>query len=280
LQIDVARLAGELTTAQQDAAKLEPTLQRLAQVLEPALLAVEGVSETTVTSREGSAAVRLDFEPGWDMSRAADDVQSAVDAVTGLPEGIDEPTVRRGNWRDRVTDVVITGPVGVDQLVRFTDEYVTRLFAAGVTRTTIRGIAAPEIVVEVPTVALIRHDVTLAQIAEAIRAEADADPAGDVTGANTRVRTGVEKRDPAAVANIVLRREASGASLTIGDVATIRQDGVDRERAYFVGDNSAISIRVDRSAQGDAIAIQRAVADIAAETGLTQAEVENLIAKV
>jgi len=74
------------------------------------------------------------------------------------------------------------------------------------------------------------------------------------------------------VANIVLRREASGASLTIGDVATIRQDGVDRERAYFVGDNSAISIRVDRSAQGDAIAIQRAVADIAAEMELTLPE--------
>ena len=255
-----------------DGAGAEDVDAGVAQVLEPALLAVEGVSETTVTSREGSAAVRLDFEPGWDMSRAADDVQSAVDAVTGLPEGIDEPTVRRGNWRDRVTDVVITGPVGVDQLARFTDEYVTRLFAAGVTRTTIRGIAAPEIVVEVPTVALIRHDVTLAQIAEAIRAEADADPAGDVTGANTRVRTGVEKRDPAAVANIVLRREASGASLTIGDVATIRQDGVDRERAYFVGDNSAISIRVDRSAQGDAIAIQRAVADIAAEMELTLPE--------
>ena len=255
-----------------DGAGAEDVDAGVAQVLEPALLAVEGVSETTVTSREGSAAVRLDFEPGWDMSRAADDVQSAVDAVTGLPEGINEPTVRRGNWRDRVTDVVITGPVGVDQLARFTDEYVTRLFAAGVTRTTIRGIAAPEIVVEVPTVALIRHDVTLAQIAEAIRAEADADPAGDVTGANTRVRTGVEKRDPAAVANIVLRREASGASLTIGDVATIRQDGVDRERAYFVGDNSAISIRVDRSAQGDAIAIQRAVADIAAEMELTLPE--------
>ena len=255
-----------------DGAGAEDVDAGVAQVLEPTLLAVEGVAETEVTSREGSAAVRLDFEPGWDMSRAADDVQSAVDAVTGLPDGIDEPTVRRGNWRDRVTDVVITGPVGVDQLARFTDEYVTRLFAAVVTRTTIRGIAAPEIVVEVPTVALIRHDVTLAQIAEAIRAEADADPAGEVTGANTRVRTGVEKRDPAAVANIVLRREASGASLTIGDVATIRQDGVDRERAYFVGDNSAISIRVDRSAQGDAIAIQRAVADIASEMELTLPE--------
>ncbi|MGB7346125.1 MAG: vWA domain-containing protein [Pirellulaceae bacterium] len=37
VQVDVARLAGELTIAQQDAAKLEPTLERLAQVLEPGM---------------------------------------------------------------------------------------------------------------------------------------------------------------------------------------------------------------------------------------------------
>ena len=35
--------------------------------------------------------------------------------------------------------------------------------------------------------------------------------------------------------------------------------GVDRERAFFVGDNPAITVSVDRSAQGDAIDIQAQV---------------------
>jgi hypothetical protein len=47
--------------------------------------------------------------------------------------------VRRGAWRDRVTDVVITGPVGVRPAGRFADELTVRLFDAGVTRTTIRA---------------------------------------------------------------------------------------------------------------------------------------------
>jgi multidrug efflux pump subunit AcrB len=38
-----------------------------------------------------------------------------------------------------------------------------------------------------------------------------------------------------------------------------------RTRQYFVGDNPAISIRVDRSDQGDAIAIQNQVEEVAAE---------------
>ena len=42
-----------------------------------------------------------------------------------------------------------------------------------------------------------------------------------------------------------------GTQLTIGDVARVHVEGIDRERAYFVGPDPAISIRVDRSASGD-----------------------------
>ncbi len=254
-----------------DGAGAEDVDAGIVQVLEPALIAVEGVEESEATAREGSASLRLEFEPGWDMARAANDVQQAVDAVTDLPEEAEEPEVRRNAWRDRVTDVVITGPVGVDQLGRFADEFTGRLFAAGVTRTTIRGLAAPRTVVEVPQIALIRHDITMRQIADAIAEEADADPAGDITGA-ARLRTGVAKRSAEEIEAIVLRTNPDGSTLTVGDVATIFVEGIDRERAYFVGENPAISIRVDRSDQGDAIEIQRMVEDVAAEMELTLPE--------
>ena len=51
------------------------------QVMEPALLAVECVTSTEARSSEGSAQITLEFEPGWDMGRAADDVKISVDAV-------------------------------------------------------------------------------------------------------------------------------------------------------------------------------------------------------
>ncbi|WP_298362192.1 efflux RND transporter permease subunit [uncultured Litoreibacter sp.] len=241
----------------------------IVQLMEPALLGVEGVASSTSQSREGSASINLEFEPNWDMSRAADEVQAAVDAVNDLPDDAEDPVVRRGAWRDRVTDVVITGPVAVEQLGRFADEFVTRLFAAGVTRTSIRGVAAPETIVEVASTALIKNDITMAEIAEAIRGEASADPAGDVSGGNARVRTGIAKRDPSQIAAIVLRSNADGSNLTIGDVATIVVEGTDRDRAYFAGDNPAISIRVDRSNQGDAIKLQAQVTEVAEELALT-----------
>ncbi|NSX54990.1 efflux RND transporter permease subunit [Parasulfitobacter algicola] len=246
-----------------DGAGAEDVDTAIIQVLEPALLSIEGVENAYSESREGFGSITLEFEPNWDMSRAADDVQVSVDATNNLPDEAEDPNVRRGAWRDRVTDVVITGPVGVDQLGRFADEFVTRLFNAGVTRTSIRGIAAPETVVEVTSDSLIRHNVTIAEIAEAIAGEADADPAGDVSGIDSRVRTGIAKRSADEIAAIVLRSDQDGRPLTVGDVAQVRVEGINRERAYFVGDDPAISIRVDRSDRGDAIDIQAQVQDVA-----------------
>ncbi|WP_420585231.1 efflux RND transporter permease subunit [Ruegeria sp.] len=248
-----------------DGAGPEDVDNGIVQVLEPALLAVEGVASTTSTSREGSARIRMEFEPNWDMSRAVEEVRTAVDGVTSLPEDSEEPTIRRGAWRDRVTDVVVTGPVAPDQLAMFTDELINRLFAVGVTRTTIRGLAAPRVVVEVPTAQLIANDITLSDIAAAIAGEVTANPAGDVTGANARIRTGTEKRTPEEIEGIALRNFEDGSKLYIGDVAQIYVEGVNRNRSYFVGDSPAMSIRVDRSNLGDAIEIQVTVQDVVAE---------------
>jgi multidrug efflux pump subunit AcrB len=235
----------------------------IVQVVEPTLLAIEGVMGANSTSREGSARIDLEFEPEWDMARAKADVETALDLIPSLPEDAEDPTITRSSWSDRVTDVIISGPVEIEQLGQFADEFVLRLFNEGVTRTTIRGVAAPEVIVEVPTANLIKYNTTMRQIASVIAEEVSADPAGDVSGANTRVRTGIEKRSVDEIQSIVLGSNSDGSTLTIGDVARVFNNGVDRERAYFVGEDQAVTVRVDRSQKGDAIDIQHQVEGIA-----------------
>ncbi len=235
----------------------------IVQVLEPTLLAVDGVTDVSSRATEGSARITLEFEPGHDLGQATEDVQTAIDAAGDLPEAAEDPEVTRGAWRDQVTDVVITGPVAPDQLGRFADELTARLFAAGITRTTIQGLAAPQTLVEVPVTELMRHDVTMQQIADAIAAEVRTEPAGEM-GGTARVRSGEEARAPADIAAVVLRSEPDGTKLTVGDVARVISKGADRGRAYFVGSEPAMTVRVDRSEQGDAIGMQETVAEIAA----------------
>src|SRR6056297_3894431 len=49
------------------------------ELVSPALQAVEGVTEVSAESREGRASFTLEFETDWDMARANNDVQDAID---------------------------------------------------------------------------------------------------------------------------------------------------------------------------------------------------------
>jgi len=252
-----------------DGAGAEDVDRSIVQVLEPVFLTIDGVAGVSSRASEGRANITLEFEPKVALTTAEDEVQSAVDAVNTLPDGVDDPVVASAAWRDRVTDVLISGPVGVDQLARFADEFTGRLFAAGITRATITGLAAPETVVEVTSNRLMQHDITMSEVASAIGAAVADAPAGEL-GEGARLRTGSQRRTVAEIAAIPLRSLADGSTLTVGDIATIRANSVNSVRAAFVGDNPAMTIRVDRADDGDAIRMQATVAEVAAEmqTGL------------
>ncbi|MCC0065139.1 MAG: efflux RND transporter permease subunit [Defluviimonas sp.] len=252
-----------------DGAGAEDVDRAIVQLVEPGLIGIEGVQDVTSTAREGRAGINLEFEPGWDMNRAQGDVEAALAAAGALPEGADDPTVTLGAWRDRVTDVVISGPVGYDQLTRLADDFLVRLHRAGVTRASIQGIGAPDLTVEVSAAALLRYDLTLSQIAERIAAEVDPDPAGEIGGGAARLRTGSEKRSPEALRAIALRSDADGGALMLGDVAVVRQEAGNAVLGYYSGGNPAVLLRAERSAEGDAIAIQKSVESTAAEMRAT-----------
>jgi multidrug efflux pump subunit AcrB len=245
---------------------------QIVAVLDPVLLAVEGVESSAAAAREGAATISLEFEPGWDMGRAVDDVSAAVDRIDNLPDTAETPRVRRIAYRDRVTDVMLWGPAPAEQLARYAVEFQSRLFAAGVARTTLDGAPDPVIRVSVPEAALVRHDLSIEAIAAAARDAATAMPAGDVGPGGARVRAGVERRSAEAIGDVILRREADGAPLRIRDVAAVTVEGAENGEAYFVGDDPAVRLRVDRSDQGDAIAIQRAVEAEAAAFAATLPE--------
>jgi multidrug efflux pump subunit AcrB len=199
------------------------------------------------------------------MARATEEVKAAVEGVRSLPESADEPVVRRGAWKDKVTEVVISGPIASDQLARIGDEFVARLFRAGITRTQITGVAAPQIDVAIAESARVRHDIALEDVADAIAREVDTRPAGDVAGGGARLRAGSETRDADEIRNLVVRMNPDGSKLYVRNLATVAVSGSDAGRAYYMDDNPAVLIRVDRTAEGDAIGIEATVRALAAE---------------
>ncbi|MHA7777065.1 efflux RND transporter permease subunit [Roseibium sp. M-1] len=236
------------------------------EILGPQLLAINGVDEATSVAREGRASIELEFEDGWDMGQATDEVKAAVDqARSSLPEGIDEPVISRSVYRDRVTDVVLYGPIDIDQLARFAEDLQTVLFRQGVTQVTIRGLEDPIIRVNVGEAMLVRHGLTISEIADVVAAEMETTPAGDVGGSGARLRTGQTRRSEQDLGEIVLKAPSQGEKLQLRSVADIVTEGVESGRAYYHKGMPAVVLRIDRGAQGDTIAVQRAVEEITAK---------------
>ncbi|MEO0371471.1 MAG: efflux RND transporter permease subunit, partial [Pseudomonadota bacterium] len=63
-----------------EGASAEDIDQGVVEIINPALLTIDGVEKSFSLSVEGRSYVWLEFEPDWDMGRAAEDVLSAVNA--------------------------------------------------------------------------------------------------------------------------------------------------------------------------------------------------------
>ncbi len=237
--------------------------------LEPSLLAIAGVEEATSTSREGSASISLVFEDGWDMGRASDEVQTAVDSVTTLPTESEDPTVRRSAFTDRVLDVAITGNVGVARLTDYADEFTARLFQAGVPRTSVTGVPEGVIRVSVPEEARMRHGMTLREVADAVGAEVTGSPSGDVDASASRVRTGLDKRSLEEIGDTILRSGEDGSKLRLRDIGEVVDAGFENGKEVFRDGVPTLIISVLRDASGDALEIQKIADKIIAEMAPT-----------
>ncbi len=236
----------------------------LVSLLEPSVVGIDSVESIRSISREGSMQIFIDFETGSDMSLALQNVKDAIDAVQNLPENVGDISVKRRQWRDRVTNVVLSGPVPIEQLSRFADEFLQSLNKVGISKATINGVSAPILRVFVPEHALVGHDISLSSIASAIKLNAEANPAGDMGSTAVRIRTGSSKRDAEQIGNIIVRYKTDGSKLLVSDVASIEIEGLDRGTAYFKNGNPAVLMRVDRGPQGDAIEMQELVEKAAA----------------
>ncbi len=233
-------------------------------VLEPSLLAVSGVEEVISTSREGRASIVMTFEDGWDMGQASDDVQSAVDTATTLPEEIEDPTVTRGAFRDRVVDIAISGNVGIDRLASYSDELLARLFQAGVSRTSVSGIPDTVVTVQPSAEALLRYNLTLTEVANSVTRQVTGVPTGDVDARAQRVRAGEDRRTIPEIGATPIRTLPDGTELTLRDIADIRDAGFRDAVQSFRNGQPAIIVSVQRASTGDALKVQAAVDKVVA----------------
>jgi len=227
--------------------------------VEEAVLGIEGIDEVRSSAAENFGRVTIELKDSVDDKEVKDEVEAAVERIADFPpENAEQPEIKRAETVSDVMTLVVTSSQG-DMGLRNAAEYVADqlLTLPKVTLVSLMGAKDLEIAVEVDEQALRQFDLSINQVAQAIRSSSINLSAGELrTDAGDLLLRSNEKRMYGdEFADIVLRAEPDGSILRLGDVATIRDGFVDDPVIQEFNGQPSLLIKIEKSEAEDALLI-------------------------
>jgi HAE1 family hydrophobic/amphiphilic exporter-1 len=196
--------------------------------IEQAVSTINGVKSITASSEEGSSRVTVNFNWGYNLEAAANDIRANLDrAKRRLPDDADTPTVFKFDpSMAPVLTLGLSGPLDEVALRKLADEDLSNQLQRvdGVARVDVRGGKNREIRVFLKQDRLQALGLTADQVATAIKNENSMVPAGNLASGvgDFLLRTTGELQDLEELQNvIVVRRE--GTPVYLRDIATVEE---------------------------------------------------------
>lgn len=224
--------------------------------VEEAIEGVDGMDRFFSTSREGMCSVMVELSQSADITTTLNDIKGKVDAISTFPAETEKPIVSSMQFRGQTISLAVHGD---------TDEATLKLLAEGIRDdiSALEGIsqvsvtyARPwEISIEVSEQTLRQYNLTMSQIADAIRRASLDLPGGSIKtqGGEILLRSkGQAYRGP-DFEDIVVVTRPDGTNIEIGDIAIVKdafQEGF--LSARFDGERS-VAVTVYRVGQEDTI---------------------------
>jgi len=236
--------------------------------LERGLASLENIKKITSTSREGVSNVIVEFEASADLDKSIQDLKDEVDTIKqDLPTDAEDPFVSEVNFVDQpILTIAISGDLNDKAFTALAKNVEDELESvSGVARVEKSGVRDREVTVIVDQTALVRFDLSLTDITNAIRNANLAFPIGQIKNDGIAYNVAFEGdlTDTTEIANISVKN-LGGQPVFIRDIATV-VDGLspaDRiSRLSVEGKPSKVSITFDVYKQngGDITKIAAAV---------------------
>ncbi len=223
--------------------------------IEQELRTLDRLYSITSSSLDGYSSVVLQFEEGTDMSEASDSVKEAIDLVTNLPSTAEKPEVKKYNYYEKITDMILTGPVSRAELVPLARIIESDLLARGIAKIDISGLPDEEISIELSSAKLNELQITLNQVAQRISGQSKDIPAGKVGGGAIvkQLRSLDQSRSSIEFEKIPLLADQNGKYVFLGDVADISRQPKSKQVAAKYKGQPAIQFSLKRSDKSDSL---------------------------
>ena len=202
--------------------------------LERELSSLNGVEQLTSSSRTSRATVTLTYSLEQDMDKALILLLSKLSGITGLPDDAKTPTVRTSNSDDspiaRLALIAREGvKIDLEGLGRFVETDIVEPLGRtkGVSEVTFNGGGRQQMRVVIDPEKMIRYQISLAEVIDAIKSSSTLQSVGSVTEGKRSypVRTELIAYTREKAGEIVIRTDISSAGsivpLLLSDVADI-----------------------------------------------------------
>jgi len=245
-------------------ATVEEVEQTICVRIEEAIAGTEGISKLKAIAAQGQCTVLAELYGGVDKAKALREIKNKVDGLDSLPPEAELPVVTEEVVLAAVLQVVLAGEVDEHSLKRLGQRMkddITEL--PEVSQVSLVYTRPYELSLEISESTLRRHGLTLAQVAETIRANSIDLPGGMVKTAAGHIllRTKTQAYWGADYASIVVLTRADGTQVKLGDIARIVDGFEDSDlKASFDG-KRAIVIDVRRIGEEDVLDVANAVED-------------------
>ncbi len=229
--------------------------------IEEAVQDLEGIKQIFSRSSEGSGSVTIEVESGYDPRELLADIKSRVDAINTFPGDAEKPIVALAERKREVIAVTVSSDYGEKETREYAEtvrDQILRL--PNVTQVELSGVRDYELAIEVSQDTLRQYNLSLAQISSAI-----ANSSSDISAGNLKTEGGdvlISSKGQAyrkdEFASIVVKNQADGTIIRLGDIATIKDDFEEtpvRTRfngkqaafidVYRIGPQSAITVADD-----------------------------------
>ncbi|MDZ7791578.1 MAG: efflux RND transporter permease subunit [Xanthomonadales bacterium] len=236
--------------------------------IEEAIQDLEGIREMVSTGREGSGSVQIEVHPDYDVLEVLDEIKTRVDSISTFPAETERPIYQRNTFTQEVIWVSVFGGVDERTLKEAAREIRDEIIALpDVTRAELVGTRAYEIGIEVREQTLRAYDLTLGEVAQAIRESSLDLPGGriETAGGDVLVRTIGQAYVGRDFEDIVVRANPDGSRVLVRDIATVRDGFVEQERYARHNGQPATAIRILSVGEQNALAVSEAVRDYIAE---------------
>lgn len=230
------------------------------EVLEEAVMQVEGVRSITSSSRQGGGNITIELDLSRDVDLALQDVQTKVSqAQQRLPRDIDPPVISKTNPEDQpIMWIGLSGPFSTHVLGDYARYRIKERLQTvpGVGEVMMGGYLERNIRIWLDADKLNEKGLTVAEVTRALQSGHIELPAGrlETAGREINVRVMGEAFDLATFRNIVVR-DMAGAPVYLSDVALVEDGFEDVRRLSRVNGLPAQGLGIKKQRGVNAVAV-------------------------